>query len=98
MKWTAFDQETAAALAQHVENVEISRTAAGGVESALEAAAAGPTVLVTGAADGEHTLVATFRTREQNEAVAGEPVEPDAYQPGGFLGLADEPVYHDKKR
>lgn len=99
MKWTAFDQETAAALAQHVEDVELARTGADELESALDAAAAGPAAMVAPATDGEHTLFATFRTRA---ADVGEethaPVEPSAYEPGGFLGLADEPVFEDDKK
>jgi hypothetical protein len=98
MRWTAFDQETAAALAQHVPNVELSRTAADELESALDAAATTPAVLVTPAADGEHTLLATFRTRDgENTEATTAPVEPAAYQAGGFLGLADEPVFDDEK-
>ena len=98
MRWTAFDQETAAALAKHVENVEVSRTAADEVESALEASASGPAALVMPAVDGEHTLLATFKTREERDPAAEEPMEPSSYEAGGFLGLADEPVYEEKKR
>lgn len=99
MKWTAFDQETAAALAQHVENVELSRTAAGELESALDAAANGPTALLAPAADGEHTLLLTFRTRETSASdTSRAPATPSSYQPGGFLGLADEPVFDDDDR
>ena len=98
MKWTAFDQETAAALSQHLQNVEVSRTAADEAESALQASATGPAALLMPAADGEHTLLMTFRTREQAEAVPEGPAEPSSYQAGGFLGLSDEPVYDEKPR
>lgn len=98
MKWTAFDQETAAALAQHVRNVELARAPGDEVESALQAAATGPAALLMPAADGEHTLLAKLRTRDVAPAAAGSaPAAPSSYQPGGFLGLADEPVYDDEK-
>ena len=97
MKWTAFDQETAAALAQHVGNVEVSRTAADEVESALAAAAAVPAALVMPAADGEQTLLATFRTRDGGTTEPEQQAAPKAYEAGGFLGLSDEPVFEDEK-
>lgn len=98
MKWIAFDQETASALAQHTGNVEVARTGMDEVESALEAASARPSALLMPAADGEHTLLATFRPREaQREDKPQKHVEPKGYEAGGFLGLADEPVYDDEQ-
>lgn len=99
MKWTAFDQETAAALAQHVPGVDISKTAADALDAAIDSAAAAHVALVAPATDGEATLLVTFRTKETPDANAPAPgnAEPVAYQAGGFLGLADEPLYDDEQ-
>lgn len=98
MKWTAFDQETGAALAQHLSDVDVSKTAADAFDSAIEAATGAHVALVAPTADGEETLLVTFRTKnnETAEAPAGS-AEPVGYQAGGFLGLADEPLYDDEQ-
>jgi hypothetical protein len=100
MKWTAFDQETAAALSAHVPNVELAQTAADELDAALDAAtAAAPAAVLSPAADRDHTLVLTMRTKENKAASSDEPaLEPSSYQAGGFLGLADEPIFDEKKR
>jgi len=97
MKWTAFDQETAAALTRHAENVELSQGAGDELDSALDAAAAGPAAALLPAVDGQHALLLTFRTKDA-AATTSVPVLPSAYQAGGFLGLADEPVYEDRDK
>jgi hypothetical protein len=99
MKWTAFDQETAAALARHVEGVELSQTASDELDAALDAATAAPAAVLTPASDREHTLLITMRTKESDSGrEASESATPSSYQAGGFLGLADEPVFTDDKK
>src|SRR4051794_29174075 len=98
MKWTAFDQETAAALSAHVPDVELEQSGAGELDSALHSVAAtagaSPAAVLTPAADRDHTLLITMRTRNANASTSDEPTpEPSSYQAGGFLGLADEPVF-----
>jgi hypothetical protein len=97
MKWTAFDQETAAALAQHLSGVDVSQTAADALDSAITAAADAHVALVT-PATGEATLLVTFRTKNSEAAEApAESAEPVGYQAGGFLGLTDEPLFDDEQ-
>ncbi len=98
MKWTAFDQQTAAALAQHVENVEVSQTAGDELDSALDLAVAGQSAAVLAPADAKgEALLLTLRRKDVAPA-SSSPAEPDSYRAGGFLGLADEPVYEEKDR
>lgn len=98
MKWTAFDQETAAALAQHLSDVDISKTATEPVDAAIEAAAGAHIALVAPASDGETTLLVTFRTKETATHEPAGSAEPVGYEAGGFLGLSDEPLYEDRER
>jgi hypothetical protein len=99
MKWTAFDQETAAALSAHVPNVELAQTAADELDAALDVVtAAAPAAVLSPAADRDHTLVLTMRIKEKNAASNEPTLEPSSYQAGGFLGLADEPVFEEKKK
>ncbi len=98
MKWTAFDQETAAALAQQLSDVDISKGTAAPVDAAIEAAAGAHVALVTPASDGEAALLATFRTKETPASEPAGSAEPLGYEAGGFLGLSDEPLYEDRER
>ncbi len=96
MKWTAFDQETAAALSAHLPDVELSQTASDELDGALAAAASSACAVLIPARDGEHALFITMKTRDANaEAQPHTPVMPASYQAGGFLGLADEPIFED---
>ena len=98
MKWTAFDHETAAALAAHLPNVEISQGVTDELDAALAAATASASAVVMPAQDGEHALFVTMRTKDPNaDTEPHVPVQPTSYQAGGFLGLADEPVFEDEK-
>ncbi|MBI2677970.1 MAG: hypothetical protein HYX28_04240 [Candidatus Koribacter versatilis] len=101
MKWTAFDQETAATLSAHVSDVELAQAGADELDRALNTATGGasPAAVVAPAADRDHALLITMRAKDPNAATDGEPTpEPISYQAGGFLGLADEPVFDDKKK
>jgi hypothetical protein len=98
MKWTTFDQETAAALAQHLSDVDVSKTAASATDAAIEAAAAAHVALLAPASDGETTLLVTFRTKEAAVSEPAGSAEPVGYAAGGFLGLSDEPLYEDRER
>jgi hypothetical protein len=100
MKWTAFDQETAAALGGQMHNVEPSLTAKDELDSGLDlAATTAPAAVLTQASDREHALLITLRSKDAARAGADEPTpEPTSYQAGGFLGLADEPVFEDDKK
>ncbi len=99
MKWTAFDQETAAALSAHLPNVELSQTAADELDAALSAAASSASAVLIPARDGEHALFITMKTREPlAEAQPDMPVMPASYQAGGFLGLVDEPIFEDDEK
>jgi hypothetical protein len=100
MKWTAFDQQTAAALGAHMDAVEPSQTAKDELDSGLDlAATSAPAAVLTQAADREHALLITMRSKDAARAGADEPTpEPTGYQAGGFLGLADEPLFDDDKK
>ena len=96
MKWTAFDQETAAALSSHLPGVELSQPGSDELDAALAAAASSASAVLIPARDGEHALFITMKTRESAaDARPHAPVTPSSFQPGGFLGLADEPVFDD---
>src|SRR4051812_22278286 len=101
MKWTAFDQQTAAALGAHMDAVEEpSQTAKDELDSGLDlAATSAPAAVLTQAGDREHALLITMRSKDAAHAGADEPTpEPTGYQAGGFLGLADEPLFDDDKK
>ena len=98
MKWMAFDQETAAALAQHLSDVDISKGTTDAVDTAIETAAGAHVALVAPASDGEASLLVTFRTKETATNEPAGSAEPVGYEAGGFLGLSDEPLYEDRER
>jgi hypothetical protein len=98
MKWTAFDQETAATLSGHLADVDISKNAAEPLDAAIAAAADAHVALVAPASDGEATLLVTFRTKETAASEPAGSAEPVGYAAGGFLGLSDEPLYEDRER
>lgn len=101
MKWTAFDQETAATLSTAVADVEFAPTGADELDSALNAATgdASPAAVIAPAADRDHALLITMRTKDPNAQTNDEPTpEPSSYQAGGFLGLADEPVFEETNK
>jgi len=113
MRWTAFDQETAAALAAHLPNVEHAPgTNKDALDSALDFAlnavthvpAAGvgsAAAVLTPARSNDHTLVITMRTKAAAQPGSAEDIpapQPSGYEAGGFLGLSDEPVFERKKK
>ena len=98
MKWTAFDQETAATLSKHLSDVELSKNAADAIDAAVEGAANGHVALVAPASDGDASLLVTFRTKDTAATEPSGSAEPVGYQAGGFLGLSDEPLYEDRER
>jgi hypothetical protein len=96
MKWTAFDQETASALAAHLPKVEHAQGNTDALESALDCA---KNALTRDPAVNS-TLVITMRTKAaaQPGSAGNVPApQPSSYEAGGFLGLSDEPVYDDKR-
>jgi len=104
MKWTAFDQETAAALAAQLPNVAHAPSG-DALDSALDhtsdPAANSAVAVLTPARDAGHTLLITMKTRAAAERAAASETsspEPISYEAGGFLGLSDDPVYEDSKK
>jgi hypothetical protein len=105
MRWTAFDQETAEALAARLPNVEHAQGSTDALASALsltrDPAINSAAAVLAPARDNGQTLVITMRTKAaaQPGSTADVPApEPSEYEAGGFLGLSDEPVYEKKKR
>ena len=105
MKWTAFDQETASALAAHVPNVEHTTGNNDALDSALDltsdAAVNSAAAVLAPARDHAHTLVITMRTKAAAQPGSAGDVpapEPSEYEAGGFLGLSDEPVYQNEQK
>ena len=104
MKWTAFDPDTASALAASVSDVSHAQTKTGELDSALDNVSSTPSAVLAPARDGNHTLLMMMRSRDdiarasaRDAAPDDHPSGPTSYEAGGFLGLADEPVYDDKK-
>jgi len=109
MKWTAYDPETASALAAHLPNVEHAPARnKDALDSALDSVA--PPASATGAdsaaaavlapaLDDTHTVVITMRTKAAAQPGSADDVpqqQPTSYEAGGFLGLSDDPVYEKK--
>ncbi|MDP9268201.1 MAG: hypothetical protein M3P27_07715 [Acidobacteriota bacterium] len=108
MRWTAFDRETAAALAAHVPNVEHAHgNNNDALDSALDLTRDGATnsaaAVLAPARDNHQILVITMRTKAAAQPGSAGDVpapQPSSYEAGGFLGLSDDPVYErdDAKR
>ena len=106
MKWTAFDQATAAALAAQVPNVAHAPNGdtSDAMESALdqtrEPGVNSAAAVLMPARDKEHTLLITMKTKAATQpGPDDEPgVQPTGYAAGGFLGLSDDPIYEDDNK
>ena len=110
MKWTAFDQETATALAAHLPNVAHSSDNKDALDSALDCvlrdsalnadpATGSAAAVLAPARATAGTVLVTMKTKALTQPGSeSDAPQPTGYQAGGFLGLSDDPVYEDDKK
>ena len=111
MRWTAFDQETATALAAHLPNVAHAAANSDALDSALgcalndfalnaDPAAGSAAAVLAPARDPGSTLLITIKTKAAAQSGSADDAptpQPTSYEAGGFLGLSDAPVYASEK-